>query len=378
MGLLIAASVTFICSKTDDISLMEAQDSLGLDDEMGALWEKRNVHENDLKRLRAELNDLKESRSAYAEAMEDAEEELERWESLEEKLESGDTVYAPAKGSPSTKKRKRGSEESTRLSKRQRRAGGTESDDDSEGSEYAEDDPDPTGEQDEEDAVGNTGGDPLTAEQIESKIAELKSTKKEGRRERNRLEQRIKDLRAKETDILEADEKIEAEMSAMCISGRNSYSKGAIQQDFAAGIKELDEELAVEEDEENFDPNVEIRDYGEVARSLPVFCVSSRGYQKLQGRLLKDPFVPGFKTVEETEIPQLQKHCRQLTEKGRTASCKRFLNNLSQLMNSMCLWASSDGTGRNLTAEQKAKEVRILQGSLKKLESVSQGKHQLQ
>ena len=43
--------------------------------------------------------------------------------------------------------------------------------------------------------------------------------------------------------------------------------------------KELDQELALEEDEENFNPDVELRDYDQVARSLPVFCVSSRGYQ---------------------------------------------------------------------------------------------------
>lgn len=48
-------------------------------------------------------------------------------------------------------------------------------------------------------------------------------------------------------------------MSAICISGRNSYSKGSIRLDFAAGIKELDQELAAEEDEENFDPDAEIR-----------------------------------------------------------------------------------------------------------------------
>lgn len=36
----------------------------------------------------------------------------------------------------------------------------------------------------------------------------------------------------------------------MCISGRNQYSKGAIQQDFAASMRELDQELAAEEDEE--------------------------------------------------------------------------------------------------------------------------------
>lgn len=131
--------------------------------------------------------------------------------------------------------------------------------------------------------------------------------------------------------------------------------------------------MAAEEDEENFNPDIESRDYDEVARSLPVFCVSSRGYQKLQGRLRKDPTVPGFKTTSETEIPQLQAHCKQLTGKGRVANCKRFINNLSQLLNSLALWASNDGTCVNMTAEEQAREERYLQKGLKELERVSLG-----
>ena len=57
-------------------------------------------------------------------------------------------------------------------------------------------------------------------------------------------------------------------------------------------------EIAAEEDAEGFDPEADARDYDEVARSLPVFCVSSRAYQKLSGCLKKDPNVPGFTTVE--------------------------------------------------------------------------------
>jgi hypothetical protein len=64
-------------------------------------------------------------------------------------------------------------------------------------------------------------------------------------------------------------------------------------------------ENAMEEDEENFNPEEELRDYDEVAKSLPVFCVSSRAYQKLCGRLQKDEKVPGFKTPEETEVSRL-------------------------------------------------------------------------
>lgn len=83
------------------------------------------------------------------------------------------------------------------------------------------------------------------------------------------------DLRKELNTAKEAEKEIKAEMAALCISGRNQYLKGAIQQDFAAGIKELDQEIAAEEDEETFDPDDEVRDYKAVARSLPVFCVSS-------------------------------------------------------------------------------------------------------
>lgn len=178
-------------------------------------------------------------------------------------------------------------------------------------------------------------------------------------------------MRKESQEAKKAEEKIDSRMAAMCIAGRNNYSKGTIQQDFAAGIKELDQELAAEEDEDNFNPDVETRDYDEVARGLPVFCVSSRGYQKLQGRLRKDPNIGGFATLEETGIPQLQAHCDKLTETGRSANCRSFNNKLSQLLNSLTIWASSDGTAANMTAEQKAREAKYLQKGLKTLEDVS-------
>jgi hypothetical protein len=81
--------------------------------------------------------------------------------------------------------------------------------------------------------------------------------------------------------------------------------------------------------------------------------------------------VPGFTTLEQTEIPQLQAHCKSLTVAGRTANCKRFMTNLSQLLNSMIFWVSSDGTNVHLTANQKENAARFLQKSLEDLEIVS-------
>jgi hypothetical protein len=178
---------------------------------------------------------------------------------------------------------------------------------------------------------------PITLDVISSKITELKETKKDARRNRGDLESQITDVREKIKTITAKSDLIEAEMSSICIEDRNKYSKDAIQQDFAAGIRELDQENSLEEDEANFNPDDDIRDYEEVARSLPVFCVSSRAYQKLCGRLQRDKGVPGFDELKQTEIPQLQAHCKKLTEAGRELSCRRFLNSFGQLLNSLVM-----------------------------------------
>ena len=70
-------------------------------------------------------------------------------------------------------------------------------------------------------------------------------------------------------------------------------------------------------------------------------------------------------------MPQLQAHCKKLTEAGRASSCRAFLNSLSQLLNSLALWSSNDGSGMTLTDAEKRKEVHFLEKELQGLESVS-------
>ena len=47
------------------------------------------------------------------------------------------------------------------------------------------------------------------------------------------------------------------------------------------------------------------------------------------------------------------------------------MNKFSQLLNSLTLWASSDGSGAHLSEDQKAGEARYLGKSLDGLETVS-------
>lgn len=305
------SSVTFICSKTDDISITEAIDTLQLEDEVEELYAQERELEQEIKETQTKIEDLRESQHVYTLAGREAAEEIEIWEELKDKLDDGEEVYAPT---PKSTKRKKGA--SAKKSRKKRQANDEDSDpdfviDDDEASEIEHEE---DGDDDEEVQAPQ---EPLTEEDIKTKIKDLRDIKKNARREGLKIKPKIEELRPKVREAQAKIKEIKGKISRICITGRNEYSKEAIQNDFAAGIKELDQENAAEEDEDNFNPDEEQRDYDRVARSLPVFCVSSRAYQKMCGRLQKDDPVPGFETAEETEIPQLQAHCKKLTEAGQ-------------------------------------------------------------
>ncbi|KAM3081672.1 hypothetical protein ACMFMG_005123 [Clarireedia jacksonii] len=362
--------ITFICTKTDDISVHEASDSLGLEQEMTEYYAKID----EMKGLRAKVSELRESKAVYGEMLDDTDDALDVWDDLRSAVKDGKTVFAP-KDKQKSPKRKRSS--TPKKSRKKQKKDRTEDDDFID--DFDEDDESKSETDSESESDSDSGdedsdkGEALTIEIIEAKLAELKDTKKKARKEKAAFDLKIKELRD-DLDKLEKDQQeIDTRMRAVCIIGRNKYSKGAIQQDFAAGIKELDQENAEEEDAENFNPEEDIRDYDAVAKSLPVFCVSSRAYQQMNGRLKHDATIPGFRDIEQTEVPQLQAHCKKLTESGRSANCRRYLNSSLQLILSLSLWASNDGSGLNLTDTQKATEARWLEKKLSELENSLDG-----
>jgi hypothetical protein len=74
------------------------------------------------------------------------------------------------------------------------------------------------------------------------------------------------------------------------------------------------------------------------------------------------------RSADETEIPQLQAHCKKLTEAGRASNCRGFLTTISQVLNSLRLWASNDGTGIRFSLDVLAAETRFLKQRLTSLE----------
>lgn len=335
------SAVTFICSKTDDISNTEAADSLGLGEEFEELEEQLTSVERRRRAAEKETSKLRDQKSSLRETMDNCDDDIEKWEALQEKLDDGKTVYAPT---AKTKKRKRSSSES-----------------DSENEDKGSDNSD-------NESQASDRGAPLTAKDIETKIQELKDQKKEARRGRSEIEAEVKDLNNQIKELKVEARNIEDTRSRICIDARNQYSKSAIQVDFAAGIKELDQETAADEDPDTFNPEEDLRDYEKVAKDLPVYCVSSRAYQKLSGRLVKDNAVRGFTDVEQTEVPALKLHCKKLTEKVRSIKSRRFLTLLGQLCTSLALWSSNDGSGANKTDQQRDAEQRFLARKLKDLE----------
>ncbi|KAI1132388.1 hypothetical protein F5Y10DRAFT_231071 [Nemania abortiva] len=344
------SAVSFICSKTDDISITEAAESLGLEVETSESWEAAEEMRKTRLSLQSQINNLKKKKAMLGEQLDDLEAETDVWEELQSQISNGEAVYAP---SANPRKRKRGGTPSASLN--------SETDDNQDAYDSSS--------SDKENSQPEPNRKPLTEDDIEEHISSLRTQRKQIRGERRSLDSQIAGLRQEIDKVQQEREKVLADVKAICIQGRNNYSRGAIKQDFAMGIKELDQENAVEEDDENFDPDEDIRDYDEVARSLPVFCVSSRAYQKLSGRLEKDDFQShGFLSVEDTEIPQLQEHAKKLTEAGRTSHCRRFLNDISQLLNSMKLWSGNDGTGSTLTDSEKRLEEQHLKKLLTHLE----------
>ncbi|TVY22282.1 Nuclear GTPase SLIP-GC [Lachnellula hyalina] len=349
----IYSRVTFICSKTDDISITEAADSLGLEDEMAADWERMDAIDKSLAMLKQNMKELGESRAVYGAVINDADDALEAWEKLQEQAEGGETVWAPIDAS---KKRKRSAEpkESRKKSKTSKASESGDDDDfidDDDESQAAEESYSPENED-----TDSKKGDPLTLDAIESRIDEFKETKKRARRERTEIDAKVKDLKKQLADLDTTRSEIETVMSALCIDGRNKYSKGAIQTDFAAGIKELDQENAQEEDEANFNPDEDIRNYEEgiCQESESLLCIlqglsEARGMYFLRGKAFA--------------------HCRKLTEAKRASNCRRFLTDLSQLLNSLSLWASDNGTGLKLSSENLAAEAQFLKSRLARLES---------
>ncbi len=214
------SAITFICSKTDDISITEASDSLQLGRRIRQFQNETVELKQTADSLQRELDALSLTRAALGEAMDNCEAEHDAWRELEGRFENGTTVYAPdrskRRGRPRQCRGRRGLADEINVPGSERGGGGkilleTEK---------------------------GVDGLPLTEGEITGTISSLRAERSRILDERRAVEAKISECYEKIAKTGSELEACVAEVKAACIRGRNDYSRKVIQQDFAMGVKE--------------------------------------------------------------------------------------------------------------------------------------------
>ncbi|KAK2011638.1 tat pathway signal sequence [Colletotrichum eremochloae] len=303
------SAISFICSKTDDINVEEVADELDLTADIRQDLSKIVSLTDEIPALEEELRALKEQKQNDADTLEECRDQLDDIETAVSRIQEGQPFDAAM---VTLDKRKRTLDNSNVV-----------------GSAF-------------DTGVHNS---PLTKEQLEEHIHALRSqaqdlrhrvrkTTEATREHEERLKSKVQEKKALQDSIKEA-----------CIKKRNLTSTKSIKQDFADGFKELEEESASDDNDVFFDrPPV---DYEKIKANLPVFCISSRTYQKLNGTMRNEEIsTSGFKDADDTGIPDLQAHAQKLTESDRNARCRQILTKLHSLLTSISCWLAGNDVER--------------------------------
>ncbi|KAL1862591.1 hypothetical protein VTK73DRAFT_6744 [Phialemonium thermophilum] len=349
------SAITLICSKTDEISVVEAAESLPIKDQIVFFWGVLENMDRQAKEYAERLDVLKSEKSALKARLDAIREELLEWNGVCLQFAEEGAAYSPSK------KRKR------QPSPAPRRENSPSSDTDESASEteveLSDEDMDCSTPDEEQNAQ------PLTKDDIKDKINELKAAEDLEKKNKRTIDRQFSEAKAQLKAIKTARNKLNYKIHATCIQGRNKYSQDAIRRDFAAGLKELE----CGDGEPDGASDQASRRYDEIARSLPVFCVSSRAFQKLRNRMRKDGFKgDGFRDLQETGIPQLVQHAQEIPRPKRAQAFHSFLNGLVQLLNSMYMWADDDGQRPCLTGKEKAVEEACIQKCIADLDKALQ------
>lgn len=334
----IYSNVTFICTMTDAIQLSESMESFDQDGQIQAILSREDELDKAVIEQEEALDQLEHQAKVKYSELEAVDQELNIWEDLQKNKRRGQQVYLPRV--PAKRKR------SVAATRRRSRPQEEDPDDD-----IAEQMP------------------PLTTQDIKSKLEELGSKFQIMEDEYAGFEININELRRKLADTKDEKQKLDGESTRCCIQKRNEHVKQAIRVDFAAGIMEIDEEEA-QADEESFDPSIKKRDYGEISRSLPVYCISSKAFQQLRGRAKRDTQVQGFKHLVDTEIPLLQEHAKMLPEKGRIHAHKTLLNEFCLLLSSLMIWVTNSALelkSSEMSKQDQSYEMKYLHATVENL-----------
>ncbi|TGO57912.1 hypothetical protein BOTNAR_0191g00080 [Botryotinia narcissicola] len=236
----------------------------------------------------------------------------------------------------------------------------------------------------------------LLPDNKEQSSADLETPEREILERKNLVKRKarcVKSVRALEGKLAEMNRTlklIRKDIQAACTQARNRYTQEHLKIDFENGLRDLKQDISHDitdkhqsgnEDEEEKKESVHHRQSfsktppgnllmltrdchtEEPVNQLNVFCVSSKGYQKLAGRFKRDRIPEGFASVDDTFIPDLQEYAAASTLTARTKIADTFLNDFNLLRLSVKSWAGN-GSPNSLSSSQKHKLQAMLEQQL--------------
>lgn len=184
----------------------------------------------------------------------------------------------------------------------------------------------------------------LSYTDVKAKITDLKAKKRDLKTEKESLKQREKEVKVEMIDNKAAIARIGVQEWLTCVRGRNEVSSRVIRKDFAAGLQDIHRDN--NEDYEYGEAEEDVIQEG--SEALPVFCVSVKGFYKVIGELRSEKTAVRFDSVEDTGIPALREHALKLGNDKLVSALRVFLDATKSLITSLRLWSSGGPPGGQL------------------------------
>ncbi|KXZ52701.1 hypothetical protein GPECTOR_9g747 [Gonium pectorale] len=188
---------------------------------------------------------------------------------------------------------------------------------------------------------------PRLMEELRREVDKIKQARSEHKALQPQLKAARRDQQAASARFTAEQRKL----AAICARARNAFSREQLRRDFHEGLAEV----AAQAGDRS-------RAQQHTAIQLPVFCVSARDAQKLEGRCKRDGPVAAFSRLEDTEVPALRRHLRDAADAARLRAQKRLALGVLGFLNSAggtLLSQRLDASHRAMQALQSAFECEL-------------------
>ncbi|CZT44235.1 uncharacterized protein RSE6_04373 [Rhynchosporium secalis] len=132
---------------------------------------------------------------------------------------------------------------------------------------------------------------------------------------------------------------LSASIRGQCIQARNQFTKDRLGVQFRDGAIDLMKEFTASDKPRSKCRVMDQATVDTLTGNLNVFCVSSKGFQKLHGMLWREKPMPEFRAFEDTGIPSLEAFSVLCTLDVREAASDKFLAEMASLTSSIRFWA---------------------------------------